>query len=221
MTDSFRPTVIRNKAWAALRGKWGMAAVAALAIFAIMGVVQLISSVASVAGPIVNLAITFFVTSIIAIGTMFLFLDVSRGKDIDFNTIAEPTKNGRYMNYVLGYLLVAIFTFLWSLLLVIPGIIKGISYSMTFFIMRENPELTPSQAIDRSMEMMEGHKMEYFLLGLSFIGWILLGFITFGIGLLFVYPYIYTATGAFYDELKKDYEARKAFGAAPAAPAAE
>lgn len=92
---------------------------------------------------------------------------------------------------------------LWSLLLVIPGIVKSFSYAMTPFILAEHPEMTASQAIDASKAMMDGHKMDLFLLQLTFIGWELLCGFTFGIGQLFLNPYRNAATAVFYENLKK------------------
>ena len=92
----------------------------------------------------------------------------------------------------------ALYTCLWSLLLVIPGIVKGLSYAMTPFILEEHPEMTASEAIKASMKLMDGHKMDLFILGLSFIGWSLLACLTMGIGFLFLNPYINAAYAAFY-----------------------
>ena len=209
MTDSFRPTSFRNKAWEALRGKWGMAAVACLIYMAISTVGAGISSIIPFAGP---LAISLLVIYPVSMGFMFMLLDLSNGKEVDIKTMFEAFSD--YGRYLLGGVLVYVYTILWSLLFLIPGIIKGISYSQTFFLMRENPELSGEQAIQLSMKMMQGHKMEYFLLQLSFIGWILLGCITLCIGLLWVQPYITTANAEFYKELKKDYEVRQGLNAA-------
>ena len=91
-----------------------------------------------------------------------------------------------------------LFTVLWSLLFIIPGIVKGLSYAMTPFILEEHPEMTASEAIKASMKLMDGHKMDLFILGLSFIGWSLLACLTMGIGFLFLNPYINAAYAAFY-----------------------
>lgn len=92
----------------------------------------------------------------------------------------------------------SLFVALWSLLLVIPGIIKSYSYAMTPFIMAENPELTALQAITESKLRMRGHKWELFCLSLSFFGWILLCVLTCGIGFIFLRPYMEAAYAAFY-----------------------
>lgn len=98
----------------------------------------------------------------------------------------------------LQLLLRNIFTALWSILLVIPGIIKSLGYSMTPFLMVENPNLTAKEAIKLSQEKMMGHKWELFCMSLSFIGWSILATLTGGIGYIFLNPYMNAAYAAFY-----------------------
>ena len=90
---------------------------------------------------------------------------------------------------------------LWSLLFVIPGIVKGYAYAMTPFIMAENPDMSASEAISASVELMDGHKGELFTLDLTFIGWSLLAALTCNIGHLALNPYINAAYAAFYKDL--------------------
>lgn len=90
---------------------------------------------------------------------------------------------------------------LWSLLFIIPGIIKAYSYAMAPFIMAENPEMTASEAISASQELMDGHKADLFFLDLSFFGWALLSILTLGIGDLWLNPYRNAAYAAFYRSL--------------------
>lgn len=92
--------------------------------------------------------------------------------------------------------------FLWSLLLVIPGIIASYRYILTPYILAENHELSVMEAITESKLLMKGHKWEMFCMELSFIGWQLLGILTFGIGLLWVNPYIEASRAAFYRQLQ-------------------
>jgi len=94
-----------------------------------------------------------------------------------------------------------LYTFLWSLLFVIPGIVKGYAYAMTPFIMAENPEMSASDAITASMELMDGHKWELFTLDLTFIGWSLLAAMTVNLGNLALNPYKNAAYAAFYKDL--------------------
>ena len=97
---------------------------------------------------------------------------------------------------------VSLFTFLWSLIFVIPGIVKSFSYSMSLYILAENKGKPALECIKESQEMTKGHKMELFVLGLSFLGWILLGGITFGIAYIWVLPYISATYANAYNSLK-------------------
>lgn len=102
-----------------------------------------------------------------------------------------------------------LYTCLWALLLVIPGIVKGLSYAMTPFILEEHPEMTASEAIKASQKLMDGHKMDLFILGLTFIGWQILACLTMGIGFLFLNPYMNAAYAAFYRSISgRQQEAR-------------
>ena len=105
----------------------------------------------------------------------------------------------------------SIFIFLWSLLFVIPGIIKSYSYSMSNFIMAENPEMSAKEAMEVSMEMMRGNKWRLFCLELSFIGWGILCLFTLGIGYLWLNPYINASLAAFYDDVSRTGETAHAF----------
>lgn len=100
-------------------------------------------------------------------------------------------------------LLVGIFSLLWGLLLIIPGIIAAISYSMAYYLFVEDDSKLPMEYLTESKRMMKGYKMDYFIFMLSFIGWILLSFLTFGILLIWVIPYIAFSEAIYFDELKK------------------
>lgn len=101
-------------------------------------------------------------------------------------------------------LLTTLFTMLWSLLLIIPGIIASYSYAMAPYIMTEHPEYSATECIKKSKEMMYGHKFALFCLDFSFIGWAILSAFTFGIGILFLNPYQAAARAAFYREISKE-----------------
>ena len=98
--------------------------------------------------------------------------------------------------------LVGLYTFLWSLLFVIPGIVKTFSYSMSMYILAENKGKSARECIAESKAMTNGHKMELFVLSLSFFGWILLGCITLGIAFIWVNPYMLATTANAYKSLK-------------------
>lgn len=95
-----------------------------------------------------------------------------------------------------------VFIFLWTLLLIIPGIIKTYAYAMVPYILSEEPELNYRDAIDRSIEMTNGHKWRMFVLDLSFIGWYLLGAMLCFVGTFFVHPYYYATQAELYLTLK-------------------
>jgi uncharacterized membrane protein len=125
---------------------------------------------------------------------------------LDTNIIGNTFDFSNYWRKIGGMIWMSLLTFFWSLLFIIPGIVKAFSYSMTPFILDEYPELTPVEAIHRSRMMMKGHKFDLFWLYLSFIGWAILSVITCGIGFLWLAPYIQTAEAAFYEEVKAEYE---------------
>lgn len=129
-----------------------------------------------------------------------IYLNLACGKKPEISDLFS--KFDQLTPALVANLLIGLFTFLWSLLLFIPGIIKSISYSMTFYIMAENPGISATEAINRSKAMMEGHKMDYFILQLSFIGWLFLVLLTFGIAGIWVGPYINATTVNFYNDIK-------------------
>ncbi len=109
----------------------------------------------------------------------------------------------RYLLKAIGLtLMISVFVLLWCILLVIPGIIAAYSYSQAIFIMVENPNKGIMQCIRESKEMMAGHKMEYFILELSFFFWMLLGGVTCGLAYIYVYPYMTVTFANYYNSLK-------------------
>ena len=199
MTENFRPTVLRNQAYEALRGKWTPAVVTSLVFCILLGVAVSLSRVNALLYLIAYLG----GASIVAIGMLYACWDLfTKGTLPEAGALFAPFK--QYARTVGAVLLVFVYTLLWTLLLVIPGIIKAYSYSMTFYILRENPEMTAGDAITASQKMMDGHKMDLFLLSLSFIGWAILASITFGIGYLWLIPYIYTVRSILRNPEKRD-----------------
>ena len=94
------------------------------------------------------------------------------------------------------------------LLLIIPGFIYAIAYSQAFYILADEPKTDPLVCIRKSKEMMDGYKMKYFLLQLSFLGWALLCILTLGIGFLWLVPYIQVSNAIFHDDIKANYKSR-------------
>lgn len=136
-------------------------------------------------------------------GLTVMFLSVIRGHKPEYTTLLDGYK-GENLGRVWGTILLQmLYTMLWTLLFIVPGIIKSYSYAMVPYVLRDNTELKFNAAIERSMAMMQGHKMQLFLLQLSFIGWIILSILTLGIGYFFLLPYMQTAIAAFYEDVKE------------------
>lgn len=183
---------LRREARAALQGNWGMSAVVVLVYLAVTSICSCI--------PMVGWLLSILICLPMSWGLYIVFYKLYNERVLTFDTLFDGYKDyGRILGTVL---LVQIYTFLWSLLLIVPGIIKSCSYAMTPFILRDHPELSFNAAIEKSMAMMEGNKMKYFLLCLSFIGWGILCVLTLGIGTLFLSPYMNTSFAAFYNDLK-------------------
>lgn len=130
-----------------------------------------------------------------------------REESVDLENLFDGFRGGRYTRVFCALFLVNLFTFLWTLLLIIPGIMKAFSYALTPYIIMDEPELTARQAITRSCEIMEGRRWKLFCLYLSFIGWGILSLLTFGIGFLWLVPYMNASVAAFYEDARAEYEA--------------
>jgi uncharacterized membrane protein len=153
--------------------------------------------------PIVGYIAVFIATPVFSISLALMYLGQARGVASKIEDIFTAFKNTSLLvSAVLTTILVGVFTFLWSLLLVVPGIIKALSYSMALYILAENPEIGGLGAINESKRIMNGHKMDLFVLQLSFIPWALLTSITFGIAGIYVIPYIQQTTTNFYLAIK-------------------
>lgn len=128
------------------------------------------------------------------VGSRKYFIQSAQSKD-DTGSYNFAFDSGNFRGIISTMLLKSIYTFLWTLLLVIPGIIKSYAYRMVPYILADNPELASDEAITLSSKMMDGNKFALFVLELSFIGWYFLGALALGLGVLFVNPY-YNATEA-------------------------
>jgi uncharacterized membrane protein len=109
--------------------------------------------------------------------------------DVNMGYLGYAFKRERYSHVTLTMLYKGVLIFLWSLLLIIPGVIKSYAYSMVPYILADNPNIGYSRAIQLSNQMTDGHKFDMWVLDLSFIGWYLLGLLLFYVGVLFVKPY--------------------------------
>jgi uncharacterized membrane protein len=192
---------MRATAAAALKGKWGSAV---LTLFVLL-IVSCVASAILAIIPFLNI-IASLATMILAVGFEVAFLTMLRtGEKMQVGCIFDFFKETRLWATIL---LMLLYTFLWSLLLVVPGIIKGFSYAMTPFILKDNPNMKNNEAIELSMAMMDGHKWDLFCLELSFIGWAFLCVLSLGIGYLWLIPYMYASYAAFYEDVKNEYASR-------------
>ncbi|EHI74321.1 hypothetical protein STRCR_0165 [Streptococcus criceti HS-6] len=165
-------------------------------------------------GLITGVHITFYISPLVQTGGLVLgliaastilgflhFIDNRKDENVLASVFAGFTE-GRIWAFILTWILQYIFTLLWTLLLIIPGIIKAYSYAMSIYIVddlkRQGKNLSATEAITRSKHLMKGHKWELFVLDLSFLGWWFLATLTLGIGYLWLYPYILTTRAEFY-----------------------
>lgn len=179
---------IKSRAKSAVKSNLGIAIIAFIVCEIVVGI----------------LASTFigcFAVGLVMLSLYAGYLKMLREGTVQFDYFVKAITDNIGTKFV-ATLLVMLYTFLWSLLFVIPGIVKSYSYAMTNFILMDRPELSASEAIAESQKMMNGHKMELFILDLSFIGWQLLSILTCGLLYLWVGPYMFASHAAFYLELK-------------------
>lgn len=141
----------------------------------------------------------FILGGTINLGYTRFLLDQHDGKELEFKTLFSQFD--RFGQGFLQKFLRGLYSFLWGLLFIIPGIVKSYSYAMTPYILTDHPDMTANEAITASRQLMDGHKMELFLLQLSFIGWMILNIFTLGIGSLWLHPYMQATEAAFYRSL--------------------
>ena len=154
-------------------------------------------------GDVFNILVSIFIVYPLSFSLVKLYLNFVRGEEkLAVKGMFQGFKKPYYGKSIGLYLLTVIFTFLWTLLLIVPGIIKSLSYALAPYILAENPELTANEAINRSMEMMNGHKMDLFLMVLGYTGFALLSLLALGIPLLWIYPYYQAVFAKFYEEVK-------------------
>jgi uncharacterized membrane protein len=183
--------VLMAQARDSLRGNWGLA----IGTTVVYWIISMVPSFVPFLGSIISLVIT----GPLMLGWYMFFLSLSRYQDAKLEQLFGGFS--RFGTAFCAYLLQAIFVFLWMLLLIIPGIIAALSYAMTYYIISDNESIGALDAITASKELMRGNKWKLFCLGLRFIGWSLLCLLTFGIGYLWLMPYMATSFAKFYDDI--------------------
>jgi uncharacterized membrane protein len=143
-----------------------------------------------------------FISLPLSVGIVFYMIKLVRNEEFSLSNLFE-FYDGRIITVFVLSFLVGIFVFLWSLLFIIPGIIAAISYTMYIYIYADGVKENPMDVISESKRLMNGYKWDYFVFNLSFIGWMLLGAVSFGLAYIYVVPYVFVSEVMYYDELKK------------------
>jgi uncharacterized membrane protein len=184
--------VLMSQARQLLKGKWGDA-IKVTATYLLLSII--LKSIPQVGG-----IISLFISGPFLIGLSIYWLSFSHNQNPKLKQIFEGFHT--WWRGFVAYILLLIYTLLWSLLLIVPGIIAAFSYSMTYFILAEDKNITVNDAIDKSKQMMKGNKWKLFCLECRFIGWGLLCLLTFGVGFLWLIPYMWVSFVKFYDDIK-------------------
>ena len=197
-------TNYKNRALSALENKWGNFVAITFVYGLIIGITQVLSGDKDSPAILHLIGLVLFILALpLTWGYQTLFLGAVRGGEATAKDMFEGYNKELFSRVLTTTLLYYVYVFLWSLLLLIPGCIKAYSYAMTPYILKDNPEMKNNAAIEESMRMMDGHKLELFLLDLSFIGWAILSLLTCCIGFLWLTPYMNMARVNFYEDLKK------------------
>jgi len=138
----------------------------------------------------------------LAIGAVYFYMKLESGEEPNISIVFDGFQD--FKRGLIFFIVSTIFVALWALLLVIPGIIAAIRYSMGYYLMIENPDMEPMEALRESSELMKGNKMDFFMFALSFIGWVLLSALTLGIGFLLLVPYYQMSKLNFYRKITGD-----------------
>ena len=202
----------KNEALSALRGNWANALVATIILVALA---LFFSSNDAINSYYQRIVINPFIGYSLSFISLFVLLPLAVGYSNSMRVLLETGDNrlannsfslgfGNWLHVVWGMILSTIYIFLWTLLLIIPGIIKSYSYALTPYILVEHPEMSAYEAIEESMRLMDGHKFDLFYLQLSFIGWAILSILSLGLGFFWLIPYQMTAQAAFYRDIKNE-----------------
>ncbi len=192
----------KNRALASLEGNWGTAALATIIVGIISGAVSF-AITAPINDPVAGNSINGL-WSLLCLplnwGLAVFFLNLIRKQDIRYERLFDGYKD--FVRIFLAEFLLTLATVIGFILLIIPGIIISTGLCMTSYILKDDKEISAMDALMKSWQMTNGHKMRLFWLGLSFIGWIILCFCTLGIGFILLFPYMETTFAHFYEDIK-------------------
>ncbi len=184
---------LMTRARASLKGKWGLGVGIHAFWFLLSAIIGGITGGGSA-------LIQILIVGSISLGIAEVFLTIARKGDSGFARIFDGFK--RFGTALGTYLLMVVFILLWSLLLIVPGIIAALSYSLAWYVLIDDPAAGPTEALSTSKAMMRGNKWKMFCLYFRFTGWFLLCIPTVGIGLLWLCPYMQTSLAHFYEDIK-------------------
>jgi uncharacterized membrane protein len=177
-----------------LRGNWDIMAGTFLIYLVITGILSVV--------PVLGLLAGLLVSGPLLVGLHILALSTIRDREI---ALAQLFDGFTFFTLsMFTYLLMLLFICLWTLLLIIPGLLAMLSYSMTFFILADDHAIDPREAIRKSKELMAGHRWKLSCLAGRFTGWFLLGILTLGVGFIWIGPYFMTTMALFYDDIRKN-----------------
>lgn len=200
----------KDRALSTLSGQWGSAAlVTFVCLFINYGIYFAIALFTMHYFEVANTTIEYnygWIATLLLLPMIWsytvMFLDFKRKENLTVSKLFVGFNE--FGRIFLTMLLQNIYIALWTCLFIIPGFVKAYSYAMTPYVLRDDPQIRYDAAISRSMKLMKGHKLQLFLLDLSFIGWVILSCCTLGIGFLFLLPYVNTAHAHFYEDLLKE-----------------
>lgn len=170
-----------------------------LILLVIAIIISLINSAAA-AVPIVGCVAIFIVGGTLYTSTASIYLNLSKGHKPEIDDLQIGMKQWKESSLL--FFLITLYLTLWSLLFIIPAIIKCLSYSQAYYILADNPGMTASEALTESRRIMDGHKWEFFVLNLSFIGWHLLALCTLGLLYIYITPYMNATFATYYNNIK-------------------
>ena len=188
---------LKAAAKASIKGKLG--------ILFVIGLVIALVNTALATIPVVGTIASAILAGGFALATAKIYLGVSEGVKPEIKDAFAYVKQS--LPGFFASFLMSLFVSLWTLLLVIPGFVKACAYSQTMYILAEDPSIGPMAAIKQSQEMMKGHKMEFFKLLLSFLGWALLAPFTLGLLYIWLLPYMQATFANYYKSLKGEFHA--------------
>ena len=182
---------IRKETKALMSGNWSTMVLIAL----VFGIISFFTAN--------SFPLVLFIYCPLALGCAMTMLHfVRRTKSVSVEDLFSAFNSTYYWKSLGLGVLMWVYTFLWSLLLIVPGIIKSCAYFLAPYILADNPELTAEEAICRSMHLMKGHKMQLFLMSLGYLVLTLLSSLLLFIPLLWLMPYYNAVYAKFYEEVK-------------------